>query len=99
VNSLILFNGSTYGGSVSTTPTRRLTMSESYNRGISNTNSSAAISRNNTEIFTAQIQYNLRRIGLLSGYTRLVQSISAGGAPPITANSYFIGVSRWFDFF
>ena len=27
------------------------------------------------------------------------QGISASGTPPGTANSYFIGVSRWFDFF
>ena len=77
---------------------RRLTLSATYARAISNTFSSATTSHNNTEIFNAQMQYHLRRIGLLSGYTRFTQSISAGGAPPGTANSYFIGVSQMVRF-
>jgi hypothetical protein len=78
---------------------RRLTISGTFSRALSNTISGPTSSRNNTEIFNAQLQYHLRRIGILSGFTRFTQGISATGAPPGTANSYFIGVSRWFDFF
>jgi hypothetical protein len=98
-SDLITFAGDSYGGGISATPVRRLTLSANYARAISNTLSSATTSHNNTEIFNAQMQYHLRRIGLLSGYTRFTQSISAGGAPPGTSNSFFVGVSRWFDFF
>jgi hypothetical protein len=96
---LIIYGGDSYGGGLSATPVRRLTVSGTYARAISNTLSNVTNSHNNTEIFNAQMQYHLRRIGLLGGFTRFTQSISAGGAPPGTANSYFIGVSRWFDFF
>ena len=99
VDNVIVFSGSSYGGGISLTPVRRLTLSGTYNRALSNTLSNAIASRNNTEILNTQLQYHLRRIGLLAGYTRFTQGISAGGAPPGTANSYFFGVSRWFDFF
>lgn len=98
-SNLILFNGDSYGGGFSATPIRRLTISGSFSRALSNTLSDVTNSRNNTEIFNTQLQYHLRRIGVLAGYTQFTQGISASGAPPGTANSYFIGVSRWFDFF
>jgi hypothetical protein len=99
VSNLILYNGSSYGGGLSATPLRKLTVSATFSRAISDTLSDVTNSRNNTEIFNTQLQYRLRRIGVLAGYTRFTQGISASGAPPGTANSYFIGVSRWFDFF
>ena len=98
-SDLILFNGDSYGGGLSATPLRRLTISASFNRALSNTLSNTTNSRNNTELFNTQLQYRLRRIGLLAGYTRFSQGISASGLPPGTANSYFVGVSRWFDLF
>jgi hypothetical protein len=98
-SNLILFNGDSYGGSVSATPLRHLTVSGTFSRAISHTLSDVTDSRNNMELYNAQLQYHLRKIGLLAGYTRFTQGISATGTPPATANSFFIGVSRWFDFF
>ena len=91
------FNGSSYGGSLSGSPLRRLSLSANYSRAISNT-IAATNSHNNLEIFNAQMQYHLRQIGLLSGYTRYTQGISSIGAPS-TSTSYYVGVSRWFNFF
>ncbi len=98
-SNLILFNGDSYGGGLSATPLRKLTIAGTFSRAISNTLSDATNSRNNTETFNAQLQYHMRRIGVLAGFTRFTQGISASGVPPGTANSYFIGVSRWLDFF
>jgi hypothetical protein len=98
-SNLILYNGDSYSGGISATPVRRLTISGTFSRALSNTLSDVTNSRNNTEFFNAQVQYHLRRIGLLAGFTRFTQGISASGVAPGTANSYFIGVSRWFDFF
>jgi hypothetical protein len=97
VTDFITFGGSSYGGGVSVTPLRRLVIAGSFNRAISNT-VGQTISHNNTEIFNAQLQYHLRRIGVQAGYTRFTQGISAVGAPANTT-SYFVGISRWFDFF
>ena len=98
-NNLILYNGDSYSGSVSLTPVKRLTFSGSFSRAVSDTVANETNSHNNTEVFNAQLQYRLRRIGLLSGYTRFTQGISASGIASGTSNSFFVGVSRWFDFF
>jgi hypothetical protein len=95
--NFILFNGTSYGGGLSVTPLRRLVVSGSFNRALSDTLANIT-SHNNTEIFNAQLQYHLRSIGLHAGYTRFTQGISAIGAPANTT-SYFVGITRWFDFF
>lgn len=97
VSDLITFGGTSYGGGFSVTPVRRLVLSGSFNRAISNTVGQTT-SHNNLEIFNAQMQYHLRRIGVQAGYTRFTQGISAAGLPANTT-SYFVGISRWFDFF
>jgi hypothetical protein len=97
LSNIILFGGSSYGGGISVTPVKRLSVSGTFNRAISNTIASTT-SHNNMEIFNAQMQYHLRKIGLLAGYTRFTQGISAIGAPANTT-SYFVGMTRWFDFF
>lgn len=97
LTDFILFNGSSYGGGISVTPIKRMTISGSFSRAISNT-LAATNSHNNTEVFNAQMQYHLRRIGLQAGYLRFTQGISAIGAPANTT-SYFVGMTRWFDFF
>lgn len=98
-NGAIVFNGRSYGGGISTTPIRRLVLTASYSHAISTTLSNDVNSHNSTEIFNSQLQYHLRRIGLLAGFTRFSQGIGAVGPTTGPANSYFVGVSRWFDFF
>ena len=93
----ILFSGSSYGGGVSVTPVKRLSVAGTFSRAISDTIASTT-SHNNTEVFNAQLQYRLRRIGLQAGYIRFTQGISAVGAP-VNNTSYFVGMTRWFDFF
>jgi len=97
LNNFISFGGSSYGGGISATPIRRMVISGSFSRAISDTIASTT-SHNNTEIFNAQLQYHLRRIGLQSGYTRFTQGVSAIGTPA-NNTSYFVGITRWFDFF
>jgi hypothetical protein len=97
VSDFVTFGGTSYGGGFSISPARRLVLAGSYNRAISNT-VGQTFSHNNTVIYNAQMQYHLRRIGLQAGYTRFEQGISAVGAPA-NSTAYFVGISRWFDFF
>jgi hypothetical protein len=96
---LIIYNGKGYGAGISLTPTSRLTISGDYSHTVSDTTTSATFSHNRTEIFYGQLQYRLRQLNLLAGYTRFSQGFSAAGVPPGTENSYFIGVSRYINFF
>ena len=96
---LIFYSQKGYGGGISWTPIRRLSLTGTYNRSRSDTLANTTFSKNDTEILTGQLQYRLRRIGILAGYTRFTQGISATGIPPGTTTSYYAGISRWFNFF
>jgi len=98
VNDFVTFNGDSWGAGASISPVRRMILSGTFSRSISNTVSQETFSRNNSEVFNAQLQYHVRRISLLAGYTRFSQGITAVGTAA-TSNSYFVGFTRWFDFF
>ncbi len=96
---MIAYNAKNYGGGISWTPIRRMVLTGNYSRSLSDTLANAIYSKNNTEIIYSQLQYRLRRISVLAGYTRFTQGISASGIAPGTVTSYYGGISRWFDFF
>jgi hypothetical protein len=97
--NVIQYNAKSYGGGISWTPVRRLVLTGTYSRSLSDTLTNGTFSKNNTEVLYGQMQYRLRRISLLAGYSRFTQGISATGVPPGTITSYYGGISRWFDFF
>ena len=97
LTDFVTFSGDSYGGGFSVQPLRRMVLAGSYTRSLSDT-LGQTVSHNDTEVYNAQLQYHLRRIGLQAGYTRFSQGISALGTPQSTT-SYFVGFSRWFDFF
>jgi len=96
---IIVYNGESYGGGVSVTPLPRLTVSGSYSHATSDTLDAGLASNNRTEILYAQLQYRMRQISVLAGYTKFSQGISAAGVPPGNQYSYFAGVTRAFNFF
>lgn len=97
--NLIVYNGKSYGGGITLTPIPRLFISGAYSHATSDTLSNVAFSNNRSEIFYAQLQYRLRKINLLAGYTKFSQGISSASTPPGSQHSYFIGVTRWLNFF
>jgi hypothetical protein len=96
---IIVYNGKSYGAGINLTPIRLLTLSANYSHASSDTLSSSILSNNRTDIFYGQLQYRLRKITVLAGYTKFGQGISAAGTPPGNEYSYFIGVTRWINFF
>ena len=96
---VIVYNGKSYGAGIGFTPIPRLTISGNLSHAMSDTLSSTALSNNHTVIFYSQMQYRLRKISVLAGYTKFTQGISAAGTPPGSQYSYFVGVTRWFNFF
>jgi hypothetical protein len=53
----------------------------------------------NNTLINATMQYRLRKIFVNGGYTRLQQNAGTPGSSPTMVTSYFIGFSRWFNFF
>ena len=98
-NSFTSYTSKGYGVSLSLNPTRRLQVSASYGKSDGSTiDPTLNIFTNNT-LINATMQYRLRKIFVNSGYTRLQQNAGTPGSSPTMVTSYFIGFSRWFNFF
>jgi len=60
---------------------------------------SGVFSANNNSQFNTLLQYQVRKMSFVSGYSRLEQGFSAIGSQPEIISSYYMGLSRWFNFF
>ena len=96
---LILFGGNSYSFGLSSNPVRRLTLSASFAKAVSNTSLTGIASESNTKMINTFFQYQFRKMYLTGGYSNLVQGFSQSGTPPEHVSAFFIGVSRWFNFF
>jgi len=94
-----LFGGKSYSVGVSSTPVKHLITSASYAESTNNTVTSGVFSANNNSQFNTLLQYQVRKMSFVSGYSRLEQGFSAIGSQPEIISSYYMGLSRWFNFF
>lgn len=95
----VLYNGRSFSIGLAGRPLRRMSLTVYYTRANSDTTSFAAFSRNQRERYNARMEYRVRQLSVGAGFTRDHQGISASGAPPSVVNSYYIGISRWFNVF
>jgi hypothetical protein len=94
-----LYGGDGYSFALSSNPVKNLVFTASYAKSTSNTNTNAVSSSNENDQYNALIQYQVRKLNFTSGYSRLGQGFSISGTPPEITSSFYIGVSRWFNFF
>jgi hypothetical protein len=97
--SVILYGGRAYSAGIGVTPFSGLTFSASYSRASSDTKGDSLDSSNKTQQFNSFLQYRVRKVYITAGYSRLSQSFSAAGNVPGLIGSYYLGISRWFQFF
>jgi hypothetical protein len=88
-----------WGISLGVTPVRRLLVSASYGKADGSTIQPGLSIFTNDTLINATMQYRLRKIFMNGGYTRLDQSAGTLGSKPLMVTSYYIGFSRWFNFF
>ena len=96
---LILYGSKSYSFGLSSNPKRRLTVAASWARAYGNSNVVGIVSWNNTEMINAQFQYQFRKMYMTGGYSRLNQGFSVSATGPEKISAFYIGVSRWFNFF
>ena len=98
-----LYGGDSFSFGLSSSPVKKLTLNASYAKSISNTtsglSSGSATSANENNEFNSLIQYQFRKLYFNSGYSRLEQGFSGSSTGPEVLSSFYIGVSRWFNFF
>jgi hypothetical protein len=98
-NLITLYGGTGYGVSLSSSPEHRLVIAASYAKSSSNTSTAGIASANQGESKNVLLQYQFRKMYLTGGYANLSQGFSASGLAPSNVSSFYIGVSRWFNFF
>ena len=99
IPSPILYRGTTYSAAVGATPIRGLTFSGSFSSTRSSTESALLSSSNHTQQAYSYLQYKFRKVFFTAGYSRLVQGFSASTLAPAMVNTFYFGLSRWFNFF
>lgn len=99
IDNIVLFNGRSYTIGITMHPLRRMNFSCSYTNAYSDTLANSIFSLNKTERVYSRLEYKLRQLSIIGGFTRYRQGISASGAPPSVVNSFSIGIARWFDVF
>jgi len=98
-NEFTSYDSKGWGFNAGATPIRRLTISAGFSKSNGHTIDPLLTTATNNELINAVMQYRLRKIFLNAGYTRLSQTVGVPGAQPIMVTSYFVGISRWFNFF
>lgn len=97
--SAILFAGDSYSIGLGSSPVKKLTIAASFAKANSNTNFSGVAQNSATSQYNAIFQYQLRKIYLNGGYSRLQQGFSTSMTGPAVISSFYFGISRWFNFF
>jgi len=98
-SEISLYGGDSYSVGLSSTPIRRLVLAASYAKSNSNTTTDGAASTNLTDQYNLLVQYRFRKLYCNTGFARLGQGFSGSGIPSESISSFYIGVSRWFNFF
>jgi hypothetical protein len=96
---LVTYAGKGYGFGGSYHPTRNFQITGSYARSRYNTANLSSNSDNLVERFDIRSEYNFRQLHFVAGYAHLTQGIGVTFNNPATVNSFYVGVSRHFDFF
>jgi hypothetical protein len=99
IPSQILYRGTTYSAALGGSPIRGLTFNGSFSSTRSSTEGGLLSSSNHTQEAYSYLQYKFRKVFFTAGYSRLLQGFSASTLAPATVSTYYVGLSRWFNFF
>jgi hypothetical protein len=98
-STFVLYGGESYSFGAGGSPLRGLSFNGAFVKTVSRTSNAGVNSRNNADLANFYMQYRFRKLNFNSGYTRVVQGFSLDQSREQTVNSYYFGISRWFNFF
>lgn len=98
-NQYLLVNGSSMGITASASPVDRLSLNANFSKALSSMTGPTLDSTGSSKAFTFYTQYQMRKISLGAGYTKVMQGIGTGtlGSTPQNYTTYYIGIQRWFN--
>lgn len=98
-DAVMTYNSKAVGANLGGVLTKRLTFSLAYADSNGTTVDQLSDIRVSTELYNAYLQYRMRKIYLNAGFTRLRQGVGTPGTAPVNVTSYYVGFTRWFNFF
>jgi hypothetical protein len=98
-NLVAIYGGDSYSFALSSMPVKGLSLSGSWAKSISNTAGAGGASANENDEMNALVLYQVRKLNFTSGYSRLNQGFSGLGSQPQMVSTFYMGLSRWFNFF
>jgi hypothetical protein len=98
-DSIISFNGNSYGFSGALYPIPKLTVSFTYNNLDNSTLAGLKNNFGSSNSFNTRILYKMRKLNFDAGITHIDQSISSSIGNRVAFTSYYFGISRWFTMF
>lgn len=98
-SQVMLYGGDSYSFALSSTPAKGFVLSADYAKSNSNTSGFGGSSTNQNAEMNALVLYQVRKLNFTSGFSRLAQGFSGSGSPTQIVSSYYLGLSRWFNFF
>lgn len=100
-NQYLLASGTSYGFSASANPIEHMSLVATYGVSKDTTVGPSLFSTGSAKTLSVYTQYQLRKLFVSAGITRLMQGIgtATAGTTPATFSSYYFGIQRWFNFF
>jgi hypothetical protein len=96
-NQYLLTNGTALGFTVSGSPVNKLSVNANFSKSQSSLTSPSLDTTSTSKTYTFFTQYQLRKVSLGAGYTKVMQGINTVGGVPSDFTSYYIGIQRWFN--
>ncbi|MGI9104273.1 MAG: hypothetical protein ACR2IF_17670 [Terriglobales bacterium] len=99
------YQSTSFSGGMTYHPTRNLNVRGNYTHSRVNLNNTAGDSQNLIAQLDVKLEYRLRKLNFTAGFDRITQGTLTGATAsgilpgPTTANAYYVGISRHFDFF
>lgn len=98
-NLVELFGSKAVGANLGGVFKHRLTWSFGYSNASGSSVTPSLDLRTESRLYNAVFQYRMRKIYLDGGFTKVRQSVGTVGTVPVDVTSYYVGFTRWFDFF
>jgi hypothetical protein len=98
-NDFLIFDARSYGVYANARLFRRIYLGGGYTNVSSSTIRKSLNSFNNGDRYSARFEVRLRRLSIISRFSRAVQEASTVPGGPRTVNSYLVSISRWFNAF
>jgi len=93
------YSGKSYNAGYANTLVKNLNLSFTWSRFMSTGTGTGLFSNVSAETYSGNASYLYRKVSLFANFVHTKQGASATTTSPINETIFYVGVSRWFNFF